>query len=201
VAAKRKGIERARRDGQITLSKEDRAAVDAQLRAIDADPERLAPWEDVKARLGLPGERQAVACPPGPLPRWRENYEAIIRELLEAAANPRRRRSWRARYGALVAEARSAEKLKGSARTEAMVSVCQRIDEVEGANLLAGFRFDAACAMELAISRALPGRYAGTCPCCYLEKALADRAAVDAQLRALDEHKRKLGLAARGRGP
>jgi len=32
---------------------DDRAAIDAQLRAIDADPRRLVPWEDVKARLGI----------------------------------------------------------------------------------------------------------------------------------------------------
>jgi hypothetical protein len=37
---------------------DDRAAFDAQLRAIDANPGRLVPWEEVKARLGIETSRR-----------------------------------------------------------------------------------------------------------------------------------------------
>ena len=108
-------------------------------------------------------------------PRWRQNYDAIITELLEAVASPRRRRSWRARYGALVAEARAAGKLRGRARTITMIRVCRKINVVESQHVLPqGPRFDAECAMELYISRALPGRYKGGCAGCYANMALPE---------------------------
>ncbi|MGH7293672.1 MAG: hypothetical protein ACRELB_02005 [Polyangiaceae bacterium] len=98
-------------------------------------------------------------------------------ELLRAAAA--KRRSWRGRYGALIVEARAAEKLKGRARTHAMIRVCRKINDVESHDVLPrGPRLDAELVMELAISRALPGRFKGTCAGCYASKSLPEDAAL-----------------------
>jgi hypothetical protein len=66
-------------------------------------------------------------------------------------------------------------KVKPRARTHAMIRVCRRIDDVESQDVLPpGPRLDAECAMELYISRALPGRQRGGCPGCFAGKPLPE---------------------------
>jgi predicted RNase H-like HicB family nuclease len=156
-----RGIEQARRDGQITVSAADRAA---NRRAT----------HDARGGLIVARSTRPPAPPWGPSPGWRERYDVMVAELLEAAADPLQRRTWRARYGRLIAEARAAEALKPRARRLAMIRICRRLDQVEGTNLPRGPRFDAACAMELAISRALPGKHRGCCAGCYAEMPLPE---------------------------